>query len=36
MTTAQATPIVKERQTSLGLYVTAKDAYDMWRPTLTA
>jgi rhodanese-related sulfurtransferase len=24
-------PIVKERQTSLGLYVTAKEAYDMWQ-----
>ena len=24
-------PIVKERQTGLGLYVTAKEAYDMWQ-----
>ena len=24
-------PIVKERQTKLGLYVTAKEAYDMWQ-----
>ena len=24
-------PIAKERQTSLGLYVTAKEAYDMWQ-----
>ena len=24
-------PIVKERQTALGLYVTAKEAYDMWQ-----
>jgi rhodanese-related sulfurtransferase len=24
-------PIVKERQTSLGLYVTASEAYDMWQ-----
>ena len=24
-------PIVKERQTSLGLYVTAKEAYSMWQ-----
>jgi rhodanese-related sulfurtransferase len=32
MTTAEATrPIAKERQTSLGLYVTAKEAYDMWQ-----
>jgi rhodanese-related sulfurtransferase len=31
MTTAQATPIAKERQTSLGLYVTAQEAYDMWQ-----
>jgi rhodanese-related sulfurtransferase len=31
MTIAQATPIVKERQTSLGLYVTAQEAYDMWQ-----
>ena len=39
MTTATGTttpthagrPIVKERQTSLGLYVTAKEAYDMWQ-----
>ena len=34
-TTTNAThagrPIVKERQTSLGLYVTAKEAYDMWQ-----
>ncbi len=38
MTTATTTapthnglPIVKERQTGLGLYVTAKEAYDMWQ-----
>ena len=32
MTTTEATPaIAKERQTSLGLYVTAKEAYDMWQ-----
>ena len=32
MTTAEATrQIAKERQTSLGLYVTAKEAYDMWQ-----
>ena len=32
MTTVEATrPIAKERQTSLGLYVTAKEAYDMWQ-----
>ena len=32
MTTAAATrTIAKERQTSLGLYVTAKEAYDMWQ-----
>ncbi len=32
MTTPAATrPIAKERQTSLGLYVTAKEAYDMWQ-----
>ena len=32
MTTAEATSsIAKERQTSLGLYVTAKEAYDMWQ-----
>ncbi len=32
MSIAEATrPIVKERQTSLGLYVTAKEAYDMWQ-----
>jgi len=31
MTTAHATEIVKERQTSLGLYVTAQEAYDMWQ-----
>ena len=24
-------PIIKERQTGLGLYVTAKEAYDMWQ-----
>ncbi len=24
-------PIIQERQTALGLYVTAKEAYDMWR-----
>ena len=24
-------PIVEERQTKLGLYVTAKEAYDMWQ-----
>jgi rhodanese-related sulfurtransferase len=24
-------PIIKERQTKLGLYVTAKEAYDMWQ-----
>ena len=29
--THDARPIVKERQTSLGLYVTAKEAYDMWQ-----
>jgi len=32
MTTDMGTrEIVKERQTSLGLYVTAKEAYDMWQ-----
>ena len=32
MTTAEATrAIAKERQTSLGLYVTAKEAYEMWQ-----
>ena len=32
MTTAEATrTIAKERQTSLELYVTAKEAYDMWQ-----
>ena len=32
MITAEATPpIAKERQTSLRLYVTAKEAYDMWQ-----
>ena len=32
MTTAEASrTIAKERQTSLGLYVTAKEAYDMWQ-----
>jgi rhodanese-related sulfurtransferase len=32
MTTAEATHLIaKERQTSLGLYVTAKEAYDMWQ-----
>jgi rhodanese-related sulfurtransferase len=29
--TRERPPIAKERQTSLGLYVTAKDAYDMWQ-----
>ena len=24
-------PIIQERQTVLGLYVTAKEAYDMWQ-----
>ena len=24
-------PIVEQRQTTLGLYVTAKEAYDMWQ-----
>jgi rhodanese-related sulfurtransferase len=31
MTTAQATEIAKERQTSLGLYLTAQEAYDKWQ-----
>jgi len=31
MTTLQATSIAKERQTSLGLYVTAREAYEMWQ-----
>ena len=32
MTTTEAThPIARERQTSLGLYVTAKEAYDLWQ-----
>jgi rhodanese-related sulfurtransferase len=30
-TTHAGRPIVKERQTILGLYVTAKEAYDMWQ-----
>ena len=30
-TTHTGHPIAKERQTSLGLYVTAKEAYDMWQ-----
>jgi rhodanese-related sulfurtransferase len=30
-TTHAGRPIVKERQTSLGLYVTANEAYDMWQ-----
>jgi rhodanese-related sulfurtransferase len=29
--TQEQAPIAKERQTSLGLYVTAKEAYDMWQ-----
>ena len=29
--TEAARPIAKERQTTLGLYVTAKEAYDMWQ-----
>ena len=24
-------PIIEQRQTTLGLYVTAKEAYDMWQ-----
>jgi rhodanese-related sulfurtransferase len=30
-TTHAGRPIVKERQTSLGLYATANEAYDMWQ-----
>ena len=29
--TQERPPIAKERQTSLGLYVTAKEAYDVWQ-----
>ena len=30
-TTHNGRPIVEQRQTKLGLYVTAKEAYDMWQ-----
>ena len=29
--THEGRPIVEARQTKLGLYVTAKEAYDMWQ-----
>ena len=29
--TVDPTTLAKERQTSLGLYVTAKEAYDLWQ-----